>query len=322
MGKKTSIAWTDSTWNPMRGCSRVSEGCRHCYAERMASRFSGPGMPYEGLTRDGRWTGMVRTVPDALEAPLRWTRRRRVFVNSMSDLFHENVSEADILAVFDVMRRAHNERGHIFQVLTKRPARMLHVCERLHWTGNVLVLDEPKPGIMRRGLPGVWLGVSVEDQATAEERIPLLLQTPARVRFVSAEPLLGPLDLRRLEDDELGAQWDALDMGIDWVIVGGESGPQARPCRLEWARSIVEQCRAAECSCFVKQLGSMPRYCPGGECSRVQYLRECHNGTSCEGDCSIWHTSTHAGAHPAEWPPDLRVRQFPAGMSCVLDGEE
>lgn len=198
----TEISWTDRTWNPIRGCSRVSEGCRFCYAEGVAYRFSGPGQPYEGLARkvNGRaaWTGKVRLVESALTEPLSWRKPARIFVNSMSDLFHEHVSDEFIAAVFGVMAAAPQ---HTFQVLTKRAERMREVVSAL----SVELVREctlKLTGRMIRGdwmlpLPNVWLGVSCEDQQRADERIPLLLQTPAVVRFVSCEPLLGPIDLSR-----------------------------------------------------------------------------------------------------------------------------
>ncbi len=173
--QKNGIVWTDETWNPLRGCSRVSEGCRNCYAESVARRFDGPGLPYEGLIASGgQWNGQIKLVPEKLDEPLRWQRPRRIFVNSMSDLFHPNVPNEYIDRVFAVMALASQ---HTFQVLTKRPERMLEYLNR------------------RTTMPNVWLGVSIENQVTADERIPLLLQTPAAVRWVSAEPLLRPVDL-------------------------------------------------------------------------------------------------------------------------------
>lgn len=295
MGDRTRIEWTDATWNPIRGCSRVSEGCRHCYAERMAARFSGPGQPYGGLVRSTdhgpRWTGQVRLAEDVLDAPLHWRRPRRIFVNSMSDLFHPAVPDEWIDRIFAIMALCPQ---HIFQVLTKRPERMLR------WFST-----DPAPSLSRIGaiqnhvdtyyaritpadrfgkagrtivaynwpLPNVWLGVSVENQAAADERIPYLLQTPAAVRFVSCEPLLGPI---RLERDWLrcpgGAEYGhgmsltTVHAGgcckrhpkIDWIIVGGESGPGARPMHPDWVRSIRDQCQAAGVAFFFKQWGE---YC-------------------------------------------------------------
>lgn len=294
----TTIEWTDATWNPVRGCSIVSEGCRNCYAMKQAHRFSGEGMPYEGLTELGpqgpRWTGTIRLVPELLDAPLRWKTPRRIFVNSMSDLFHEDVPDEFIVSVFTVMAIAEK---HTFQVLTKRPRRMLDLLSK--WTSEDLYTawhdftGEP-PEVSAWPLPNVWLGVSVEDQKTADERIPILLQTPAAVRFVSAEPLLGPVDLQR--SDELAMvqcvrNGSTIERGIDWVIVGGESGPGARPCDVAWIRSIVEQCQAAAVPCFVKQLGSHPF--DDGTLPTERLLK------------------SRKGGDPAEWPADLRVREMP-----------
>lgn len=321
--REGGIAWTDQTWNPVRGCSRVSEGCRNCYAEAVAARFSGTGQPYEGLaTRDpGRWTGEVRLVEEHLEDPLRWRRPRRVFVNSMSDLFHERLPFEDIDRVFEIMAQSHI---HTFQILTKRPARMLEWFTTLGgrrpipgcgvctggppFCGSVPHLDDLSVGDCQAPwpLPNVWLGVSVENQATADERIPLLLECPAAVRFLSVEPLLGPVDLdisrtpgaahdEVTEDDD--AYGPALGgvAGIDWVIVGGESGPGSRPMDLAWARSVVRQCQAAEVACFVKQLGARPfdLIFMDGKTPFELGLRD------------------RKGGDIEEWPADLRVRQFP-----------
>lgn len=259
----TTIEWTDKTWNPLRGCRRVSEGCRHCYAERMALRFSGPGQPYEGLVRkvgnEARWTGEVRLVPELLLEPLRWRKPRRVFVNSMSDLFHEDVPFEFIARVFAVMGTA---REHIFQVLTKRPARMLQFMDTLR---NGYILDVPREAgdelwaSYILPLPNVWLGVSVEDQAAADERIPLLLRTPAAVRWISAEPLFGPVDLSHYLVDDWTRIGDDVHYhvgdSLHWVVVGGESGPGARPMHPDWARSLRDQCQAAGVAYFFKQWG-------------------------------------------------------------------
>lgn len=473
---KTSIEWTDTTWNPVRGCSRVSEGCRHCYAERIAGRFSGKGQRFEGFAKGKpndyhgqsgkgrtnwtwRWTGKVELIPSKLDEPLHWRKPRRIFVNSMSDLFHESLPDDAIDSVFDVVARAHR---HTFQVLTKRPARMLDYLRpsscalpRIvslvsgHEPSLAIVLQtglrlDDKPARPRWPLPNVWLGVSVEDQATADERIPLLLQTPAAVRWASYEPALGPVDFSRwlnvptqvaqhctcgrTLDPEIGQegieQSDAIararhlpglkglpataepagavvqparpadllgepyhygDVGVvdrdprairssrpaspmevalaikesghvcehggvagnpdrhrqdaptataelhagrdqaapnvrsmaagaraefrechpgevaasqsgvihtphctggpclDWVVIGGESGPGARPFDLAWARSTVAQCRAAGVPVFYKQGGRSQR-CP-------------HNSK---------------GGHFECFPPDLRIREFPS----------
>lgn len=228
MAQKSSIEWTDATWNPIRGCTRVSEGCRHCYAERMAARFSGPGQPYNGLATfskgGARWTGVVRVVPEILDLPLRWQKPRTVFVNSMSDLFHEQIGDGDIGRVFGVMNSASH---HLFQVLTKRSARLAKISSTLVWS------------------PNIWLGVSVEN-ADHLDRIGHLRQTGAAIKFLSREPLLGPLPNLNLTD-------------IDWVIVGGESGPGARPMAVEWVRDIQDQCADANVPFFFKQWGGVNR---------------------------------------------------------------
>lgn len=324
MGATTNIEWTDSTWNPLRGCSRVSEGCRNCYAEKVAYRFSGPGQAYEGLAvlRNGHasWTGKVSFAEKHLLDPLKWKDPRRIFVNSMSDLFHENVPYEWIDRIFAVMALCPQ---HTFQVLTKRPERMLRYlsqpdlagqlmdcqvdmadwnhspkemstavdralrkvgrkenCGESPWTGKDSYCWMPK--INKWPLPNVWLGVSVENQKAADERIPLLLQTPAAVRFLSCEPLLGPVSLRwknstpfgvthprhlRPEPDGQGRvctdEYDGL-RELDWAIVGGESGPSARPMHPDWARSLRDQCQTARVPFFFKQWGEFGP-CENGE---------------------------------------------------------
>jgi protein gp37 len=339
----TPIEWTDVTWNPVRGCARVSPGCEHCYAERVAHRFSGPGGKYEGLTVLGkkgpRWSGAARFVPEKLGEPLSWRKGRRVFVNSMSDLFHADVSNEQIAAVFGVMAACPQ---HTFQILTKRPERMLEwfgwIVEQLpscHTYGAArgvrwYAADEPvlrdrvrvsyygTPDLWRWPLPNVWLGVSCEDQQRADERILLLLQCPAAVRFVSAEPLLGPIDF--------GTEWLASKLGrypfpnlepehrtrsihlLDWIIVGGESGHGARPCHVDWIRSIVEQCKGAEVACFVKQLGAVPATMiePTGR------MREHGGKTQMQLAVQRMLLRDRKGGDVAEWPHDLRdKRQFP-----------
>jgi protein gp37 len=262
----TSIEWTDETWNPVRGCSRVSEGCRNCYAERMAARnlpeMRSPttGEAFAVRGSDGpHWTGKVELIPSKLDEPLRWKKPRRVFVNSMSDLFHESLSDEAIRAVFSVMARAPQ---HTFQVLTKRPQKMKTWVDR-----SIEIGVTWREGCTRRLPSNVWLGVSVEDQKTADERIPLLLQTPAAKRFVSYEPALGPINLAGVRDPERLTTrngWLALTLcakgndlfelpGLDWVIVGAESGPGARPFDSDWARSVRDQCQAAGVAFFYKQ---------------------------------------------------------------------
>lgn len=302
MGDKTAIEWTDATWNPIRGCSRVSEGCRHCYAEQVAARFSGPGQPYEDLaefvtrpdgSREARWTGRLRFAPD-MDQPLRWRRPRRIFANSMSDLFHEEMTREEVAGVYSIAVAGHQLHGHIIQILTKRAARMREMLrDQAFWDqvnneAGQYVMDGTDP-LNRRSddaratmrdygpedpPPGVWLGVSAENQETANERIPHLLCTPAAVRFCSAEPLLGPIDFRAIcymdEDAEMridslagdawvdnslsGSAYDTCEK-LDWIIVGGESGLAARPMHPSWARSIREQCAEASTAFFFKQWG-------------------------------------------------------------------
>lgn len=213
---KSSIEWTDATWNPVTGCTKISPGCKHCYAERLAERLMLMGV------QKYRNAFKVTLHPDTLLAPLSWKQSRTIFVNSMSDLFHEEVPLSFIQQVFDVVRQAH---WHRFQVLTKRSSRLRELASILEWPGNL------------------WMGVSVEND-DYRYRIDDLRSTPAHVKFLSLEPLLGPLP--------------ALDMHqIDWVIVGGESGPGARPCSPEWVTDIRDQCVRADVPFFFKQWGGI-----------------------------------------------------------------
>lgn len=321
MSDKTGIQWTDATWNPIRGCSRVSEGCRNCYAETVAARFSGPGQAYEGLARrtstgEARWTGKIMFVEKHLDDPLRWRTPKRIFVNSMSDLFHEGVTDEQLDMIFAVMAIA---RRHTFQILTKRPERMRDYLSSPGRAGAIAAetgrgvsgdrywpFIRPDELAARWPLPNVWLGVSVEDQDAADERIPLLLLTPAVIRFLSCEPLLGPI---ALIPESVGGYPESVrwaDRGpdsprIDWVIVGGESGPKARRFDMGWARDLVAQCYVADVACFVKQMGSNPvdpwadtAALVNGRESVVPSFRDSHGG------------------NPSEWPIELRVRDFPA----------
>ena len=282
MSDASSIEWTDATWNPVRGCAVVSPGCTNCYAMKQAHRFSGPGRAYAGLTKLTRggpvWTGEARTVPELLDAPLRWKKPRRIFVNSMSDLFHEDVPVAFIQRVWAIMGGAPR---HTFQILTKRPKKMQRLCS------NTLPT-----------YPNVWLGVSVEDQERADERIPLLVRTPAAVRWISAEPLLGPVDitpwLRRVTASD--PRNPLAHERLDWVVVGGESGPKARPFDIALARDIVRQCKAAGVPVFVKQLGSNP----APLAVEAGAVRE-----------RLW-LKDRKGGDPQEWPAELRVREYAA----------
>jgi protein gp37 len=227
MSLGTSIEWTDSTWNPVRGCSKISPGCKNCYAERFAERFRGvPGHPFEqGFD--------VRLVPEKLKDPLRWKSPRKIFVNSMSDLFHESVPDSFILQVAQVMREAN---WHIYQILTKRHDRM---CRLLSGQLSDFALE-----------PYIWWGVSVENRKHGLPRLQRLQKTAIAVRFLSVEPLLEDLGEINLK-------------GIAWVIVGGESGPGARPMRPEWVRSIKRQCSRHKVPFFFKQWGGARKSATG-----------------------------------------------------------
>ena len=370
------IEWTDVTWNPVVGCTPVSPGCLNCYAATMARRLEAMGRPeYVGLTvRKGEndleagggrgrdvFSGTVRCLEDRLVEPLKWRKPRMVFVNSMSDLFHESVTFEFIDKVFAVMALCPQ---HVFQVLTKRPERMAEWLVGRGWSSlmptieavaslrpdtalmlHVRMIQATRPeGALVWPLPNVWLGASVEDQKRLDERVPHLLKCPAAVRFLSCEPLLGELRLegRRLVSDETyhdvllglrGATCQRVAIApdtterVDWVIVGGESGANARACEVGWIRSIVRQCRAAGVPCFVKQLGSTPYSYEDDEAVRCQ-----HCGTSGPVDifdvmgadagnvfcntcgreipCEL-NVRDRKGGDPAEWPEDLRVRELP-----------
>lgn len=223
----TSIEWTDETWNPVRGCSIVSAGCDNCYAMRMAWRLSGPGGPYEGLVRKTRsrravWTGETRPVEHLMRKPFTWAEPRMVFVNSMSDFFHEKVSYSDIVYLLHVMA---DTPRHTYQILTKRPETAEKTLERI----RPMKLSD-----------NIWLGVSVENEHYMH-RVDVLRGLDARIRFLSCEPLLGPLPDLDLD-------------GVHWVIVGAESGPGARPMELQWARDIHKRCMSAGVPFFMKQI--------------------------------------------------------------------
>ncbi len=213
---KTSISWTDESWNPVVGCTKISEGCAHCYAERVSKRW-------------GRDFGRVTLHPERLEQPWHWHKPRMVFVNSMSDLFHPDVPDWFILKVFETMACCPQ---HTFQVLTKRPERMAQLLSG------------------RWPLPNVWIGASAENQQRLDERIVHLLDTPATVHFLSLEPVLGPI--------ELGTWfWSAMNpyhkCHVEWVIMGGESGPNYRPDNIDWYKAVRDQCQAAGVPFFLKQ---------------------------------------------------------------------
>jgi len=416
----SKIEWTDRTWNPVTGCTKVSQGCKHCYAEGVANRFWHhqyvhtaergfiPVKAYaaDALTGRPRKFTDVMTHEDRLLEPLRWRKPAKVFVNSMSDLFHEDVPFEFVDRVFSVMAAA----THLtFQILTKRPDRMRAYVASFDTDGDAQRLNGPMSDLisddltrrqrrlLERGissclgvdfeedgeeaqvetldwpLSNVWLGVSVEDQATADLRIPVLVDTPAAIRFVSYEPALGAVDFRRYVTNvrtiHMGADvegmltsraFDYLHDGgrrlnpedaekklrellaagvrfiptggpdgkptacdafseqtgcpghqrprLDWIIVGGESGPGARPFNVEWARATVEQGRAAGVSVFVKQLGDRPV---------TNQPSDLPDWSSARGRCgdhqhvALHHVRDRRGGVPAEWPEDLRVREFP-----------
>lgn len=308
----SNIEWTDETWNPLAGCSKVSEGCRNCYAMKMAQRIAAAAdaRVAKGETCTARqeayrlvtkrtndelatplpqWNNVVVPIPEALEEPYGWKQPRLVFVNSMSDLFHEDVPFKFIAEVFTTMAQTFQ---HTYQVLTKRPRRML---EFFAWNYQGMSRREAEADWLA-SWPNVWLGVSVENQEQADERIPLLLQVPAVVRFLSCEPLLGPIDLNSLpySPDRMYRS------SIDWVIVGGESGHDARHCGTGWIRGIIEACKANGTACFVKQVGSRPVSRKIGE-----PLGDTSHG------CDRWTLIDRKGGDMSEWPEDLRVREFP-----------
>ncbi len=255
MGRNSAIEWTDDTWNPVRGCSKVSPGCTNCYAEKVAARFCGPGGPYHGVIEDGHWSGDLRLISKHIDDPLRWRDPRRIFLGSMSDVFHPKVSDQVLDQLFTVMLAAPQ---HTYQVLTKRAERLARYTRA--WCGR-----KPWPA-------HIWLGVSVENQAAADERIPHLVDTPAAVRFLSCEPLIGPVSLSRWLPIEWSDVCDAwcpnvletavlLDGGqpdrrLSWVIAGGESGPSSRPTHPNWIRQLRDQCAASRRPFFFKQWGS------------------------------------------------------------------
>lgn len=260
MSSNTKIEWTDATLNILRGCSHVSDGCRNCYAEKMAARFSDPGQWGYGIARRDitlHWTGKIAFDRAALEIPGRWRKPRRVFLNSVSDTFHPDVTGEMVDSIMNMILGNHL---HTFQMLTKRAKRMHSYFNQFKpwcWSSG------KKTGWITRGgealtsyggnartpmpddgwpLDNLWLGVSVENQKAADERIPYLLDTPATLRFISVEPMLGPVDIRAFN-------------GIGWVICGGETGPGARPMNLDWAWSLRDQCADAGVPFFFKSTG-------------------------------------------------------------------
>lgn len=331
MGERTSIEWTrgddgtaGATWNPVTGCTAASPGCERCYAKTFAERWRGvPGHSFEH--------GFDLTLrPERLDWPLRWRTPRRVFLASVADLFHDQVPDDYLARVFATMALA---QRHTFQVLTKRHARMRCLLSRAEFRQTVAErasdligsrawrrwqLDlggQRLAGDSGHGdgwtstptpagnlwtppwpLPNVWLGVSTEDQRWADIRVPTLLDTPAAVRWISAEPLLGPIDLNRYvwaSEDASGLPGD-WEHGLSWVVVGGESGPGARPVDLGWVHALIDRCRAAAVPVFVKQLGRGFARAAGV------------------------HRVDPKGSDPQHWPAGLRIREYPATTAAAV----
>lgn len=302
MSGKSSIEWTEHTWNPITGCSKISPGCENCYAEKLSHRFGWTEKPWTAAYAAEN----VKLYPDRLDIPLKWKKPRMIFVNSMSDLFHEHVSHDFLRKVWEVMVGSPH---HIFQVLTKRPERMQE------WVS--------KHGVQIAGgrpAKNVWLGVTVEDQRRADERIPFLLQTPAAVRFLSCEPLLEPVNLERhLNGGKTSEEWRARALsGVDpygfrppyprihWVIAGGESGPNARPIHPDWVRDIRDQCQKAGVPFFFKQWGEWFVPEDGAEACRVC---GCTWHNACEGGC-FWIEPGLCSNCVGKPVPDYRAVKF------------
>ncbi|MFV8317067.1 DUF5131 family protein [Mycobacterium sp. 23] len=337
MGDKTSIEWSDATLNPVTGCTKVSAGCDNCYAETFAERWRGtPGHYYENGFD-------VQLRPDKLELPLRWKRPRRIFVNSMSDLFHDQVPDDYIARVWGVMAWSPH---HTYQILTKRHARMRSllnsrafksaVDDAWYDLGRRLKLsrpDGPAHPYDRWPLPNCWLGVSAENQQWADIRIPALLDTPAAVRFVSAEPLLGPIELEQWLHDsnclapQLGDIEDHCicseprEAHINWVITGGESGPGARPAHPDWFRSIRDQCQAAGVAYLHKQNGEFRRWRPTDPPGRLLYVHRETGATTRDPYDSdqlsgLWTAMFRVGKHRAGRELDGRTwDQYPQAVT-------
>jgi protein gp37 len=320
----TSIEWTDCSWNPVRGCARVSPGCEHCYAEGTARRMDHPGGLYEGLTTMGKhgpkWRGHARYAPDKLGDPLKWKSPRKIFVASMSDPFHHDVRDEHLDEIFAIMVLA---GWHTYQLLTKRVERALEylidpnresrvrdAVGRLRKLGYYGVdLDSAD---MEWPLPNLHLVASCENQEWLDKRVPVLLKCPAVVRGVSCEPLLGPIVFGpkmlgqssdcpecgpdvQVDDDGccIHCGRDCMWYGLDWVVTGGESGRLARECRIDDITAIVAQCHARQVPCFVKQLGAVPMFPIGsGLYSRLPLKDK-------------------KGGDITEWPEALQVRQWP-----------
>lgn len=285
MSAKTGIQWCDSTWNPVVGCTKVSQGCKLCYAKTLHDRRHKAHLAGKAVAPQySKAFEVVQLKPERLGAPLSWREPRRVFVNSVSDLFHEDVPDWFIDQVFVVMALA---QRHTFQILTKRADRMARYLRARDRVEEIYAqwstVSGSAPELPAWPLPNVWLGVSVENQQAADKRIPLLLHTPAAVRFLSCEPLLGRVNV--LESIPLASAG-----GLDWVIIGGESGKGARRFELNWAEFLIDQCRGAGVAVFMKQIGAL---------------------TTMGGPDFTYATGGDAGDMD-RWPNQFRVREFPA----------
>lgn len=305
MGKESNISWTSSTWNCLYGCARVSPGCTNCYAETHCHRFSGPGQIHEGLTVLGkkgpRWTGKIQIAYHRLFEPMKWTRSRMIFCNSLSDVWHKDVPKQYIQAMFGVMAACDH---HIFQVLTKRADLMeawyasgaadIFDCTEAasYWLDLCVQEGHISEGVAKKylvrlsraamkapfPLKNVWVGVSTENQETFDERVPHLSRVPAAVRWISAEPLLGPLDITSWYDST----------HLDWIVVGGESGPRARGMEYSWAERVVQDAQAIRIPVHMKQLGTV--------------LAKRFPGSGKKGEKIEW------------FPREIRAREYPAQL--------
>ena len=286
MGDNSKIAWTDATLNFAYGCQKVSPACANCYAVGMVRRLVNCGhVDLCGLTVPPTmpaqdWSGGVVVKPERIEQALHWKKPRRIFINSLSDTFHDAIPENVLGHLWAVMRETPQ---HTYQILTKRPERMLSYIgrgrDRIQWP--------------QWPLPNVWLGVTVENQAMADKRIPLLLNTPAAVRFVSMEPLLGPVDMDDYVWERDSRDWGQDRPGLDWVIVGGESGPNARPMHPEWVRTIRDQCQEAGVPFFFKQWGEW----------RPAHADECFSGNM----TTVWNQKDHPWLNEARQIPQPKT---------------
>jgi len=354
MSQNSHIEWTDASWNPVAGCTAVSPGCANCYAASMTRRLQANpklAIAYAGLTNDRHFTGKIALLQNKLDLPLKWKKPRRIFVNSMSDLFHPDVPFEFIDKVFAVMNATIYRiplqlpfmYWHTYQILTKRPERAAeYLASREPGIFNpgahpLFAAGRGEGGplrghgsdIMNAGaiiawpLANVWIGTSVENQAAADERIPHLLRCPAAVRFLSCEPLLGPVDLRqKWVKDFDGTNYEGvfddrgmeIESGIQWLIAGGESGPHCRPCNFDWIRSLRDQCQAAGVPIFIKQLGGNPHgMWEHGEPPKYHLTHR--NGRSEVLESKYkngrWKLRDRAGRWMDEWPEDLRIREYP-----------